>query len=59
MTDSENYYKEEIRKYLEEGYTPEIIPEILIFEKLIIIFTCKKLPSKKLKCFILKLIHLS
>lgn len=31
----------------------------LIFEKLIIIFTCDKLPSKKLKCIILELIHLS
>ena len=31
----------------------------LIFVKLIIIFTCNKLPSKKLKCVILKLIHLS
>ena len=41
MTDSENYYKEEIRKYLEEGYTPEIIPEILIFEKLIEFWSIK------------------
>jgi hypothetical protein len=31
----------------------------LIFEKLIIIFTCDKLPSKKLKCVNLVLIHLS
>lgn len=41
MTDSENYIKAEIRIYLEEGYTQEIIPEILFFEKLIELWSVK------------------
>ena len=41
MNDLEKYYKAEIRRYLKEGYTQEIIPEILLFEKLIEFWSIK------------------
>jgi hypothetical protein len=41
MTDSENEIKAQIIKYLEVGYPKDIIPEILVFEELIELWSTK------------------